>query len=184
MIPVMHNISDYAFENPLISATAIDDCTMISSSADAIFSSDSMQSITVCKIDAPVNEIIIPSAESIVEAPIIEAPIVEAPIVEAPKVIEVPKIVEAPKVAEVPKVVEALQTEVLPVESTPEEEKANGEEEEEEEEEEGEEVEEITYNGETYYKDGDGFIYKPDDDTPIGYWKEKTQSIAFYRIKK
>jgi DNA repair exonuclease SbcCD ATPase subunit len=55
---------------------------------------------------------------------------------------------------------------------------------EEEEEEEGEEVEEITYNGETYYKDSEGFIYKPEDDTPIGYWKEKTKTIAFYRINK
>jgi len=61
---------------------------------------------------------------------------------------------------------------------------ASEKEEEEEEEEEGEEVEEITYNGETYYKDSEGFIYKPEDDTPIGYWKEKTKTIAFYRINK
>ena len=200
VIPVMHNISDYVFDNPLISANTIDDCAMVSSSADAIFSSDSVQSITVCKIDAPINEIIIPQERlvpipSVVEAPVVEvpaitvenvqhAPVVEAPAVEAPAVetpvVEAP-VVEAPAV-EAP-VVEAPKAEVLPVESTSEE-QADGEEEVVEEEEEGEEVEEITYNGETYYKDADGFIYKPDDDTPIGYWKEKTQSIAFYRTKK
>jgi hypothetical protein len=214
VIPVMHNISDYTFDNPLISANTIDDCAMVSSSADAIFSSDSVQSITVCKIDAPINEIIIPQERLapipslvegpvveapnivetliietlVIETPIVETPVVETPAVEAPKVTEVPKVIEVPKVTEVPKVVEAPtvveapKAEVLPVESTSEE-QADGEEEEEEEEE-GEEVEEITYNGETYYKDADGFIYKPDDDTPIGYWKEKTQSIAFYRTKK
>jgi hypothetical protein len=200
VIPVMHNISDYAFDNPLISANTIDDCAMVSSSADAIFSSDSVQSITVCKIDAPINEIIIPQERlvpipSVVEAPVVEvpaitvenvqhAPVLEAPAVEVP-VVETP-VVEAPAVeapaVEAP-VVEAPKAEILPVESTSEE-QANGEEEEVVEEEEGEEVEEITYNGETYYKDADGFIYKPEDDTPIGYWKEKTQSIAFYRAKK
>ena len=212
-IPCM-NIKDYQFESPLLSTTIADDCTLLSSSADAIFSSDSMQSITVCKMDAPVNEIIIPSAvfEPIQNAVVVEAPIAEAPkvtevsVIEAPKVIEVPvvealkvtevSVVEAPKVIEVP-VVEAPKVEVLSVESSQEansdqkadgeeEQEADGEEEEvvEEEEEEEQEVEEITYNGETYYKDADGFIYRPDDDTPIGYWKEKTQSIAFYRTKK
>ena len=65
-----------------------------------------------------------------------------------------------------------------------EEEEVQEQEEQEEEEEEGLTVEEITYNGETYYKDVEGFIYKSEDDTPIGYWKEKTKSIAFYRMNK
>ena len=60
--------------------------------------------------------------------------------------------------------------------------------EEEEEEEEGLSLEEIQYNGETYYKDADSFIYKEVngeiDDTAIGYWKEKTGTIAFYKNKK
>ena len=209
-IPCINMNNGYQFDSPLLSATIADDCTLLSSSADAIFSSDSMQSITVCKMDAPVNEIIIPSVTIepiqnavVVEAPIVakasdaEAPkvtevsVVEASIVEAPKVIEVPvvakaSIAETPKVIEVP-VVEAPKVEVLSVESSQEvndeeEQEADGEEEEEVVEE--QEVEEITYNGETYYKDADGFIYKPEDDTPIGYWKEKTQSIAFYRTKK
>jgi hypothetical protein len=60
--------------------------------------------------------------------------------------------------------------------------------EEEVEEEEGEELEEITYKDVTYAKDGEGFIYAIDEDgapsdNPIGYWKEKTQSIAFYKTK-
>jgi hypothetical protein len=61
------------------------------------------------------------------------------------------------------------------------------EEEEEEEEEEGIELEEIEYNGKTYYKDGEGFIYSVTDgepsENPVGYWKEKAQSIAFYKTK-
>jgi hypothetical protein len=224
-IPSINMNNGYQFDSPLLSATIADDCTLLSSSADAIFSSDSMQSITVCKMDAPVNEIIIPyvaiepiqntvvvEAPVVVKASIAEAPkvtevpvvakasiaetpkVTEVPVVEAPKVIEVP-VVEAPKVTEVP-VVEAPKVEVLSVESSQEvndeeEQEADGEEEadgdqevEEEEVVEEQEVEEITYNGETYYKDADGFIYKPEDDTPIGYWKEKTQSIAFYRAKK
>jgi hypothetical protein len=55
-------------------------------------------------------------------------------------------------------------------------------------EEEGLSLEEIKYNGETYYKDADSFIYKEVngeiDDTAIGYWKEKTGTIAFYKNKK
>lgn len=61
------------------------------------------------------------------------------------------------------------------------------EEEVEEEEEEGLELEEIEFKGIKYYKDGEGFIYSIIDDepseNPIGYWKEKTQSIAFYKTK-
>ena len=60
------------------------------------------------------------------------------------------------------------------------------EEEEEEEEDEGIELEEIIYKDVTYYKDNEGFIYKMDEegqllDTAVGYWKEKTKSIAFYK---
>jgi len=202
-IPSINMNNGYQFDSPLLSATIADDCTLLSSSADDIFSSDSMQSITVCKMDAPVNEIIIPyvAIEPIQNTVVVEAPVVvKASIAEAPKVTEVPvvakaSIAETPKVTEVP-VVEAPKVEVLSVESSQEvndeeEQEADGEEEadgdqevEEEEVVEEQEVEEITYNGETYYKDADGFIYKPEDDTPIGYWKEKTQSIAFYRAKK
>ena len=57
---------------------------------------------------------------------------------------------------------------------------------EEEDEDEGVELETITYKGTDYYKDEDGFIYRIDEDdqpseTAVGYWKEKSKSITFYR---
>ena len=62
------------------------------------------------------------------------------------------------------------------------------EEDEEEEEEEDEEdtLEMIEYKGTSYYKDKAGFIYRIDEDqqpseTVDGFWKEKTQSIVFYK---
>jgi cobalamin biosynthesis protein CobT len=80
---------------------------------------------------------------------------------------------------------ETQEEEEVEVEEVEEEE---AEEEEEEEEEEGLELEEIEYKGTTYYKDGEGFIYSIIDEepseNPIGYWKEKTQSIAFYKTKQ
>jgi len=59
---------------------------------------------------------------------------------------------------------------------------------EEEVEEEEEELEEITYLAKKYYKNNEGFIYGIDEDeqsteNPIGYWKEKTKTIAFYKTK-
>jgi hypothetical protein len=69
-----------------------------------------------------------------------------------------------------------------------EEEVVEEEEEVVEEEEEGEELEELVYQGVTYYKDADGFLYTMEangelSETAIGYWKEKTQTVAFYRKK-
>ena len=54
------------------------------------------------------------------------------------------------------------------------------------EEEEGVELETITFKGTDYYKDEEGFIYRIDEDdqpseTAVGYWKEKSKSITFYR---
>jgi hypothetical protein len=50
------------------------------------------------------------------------------------------------------------------------------------------ELEEIEYNDVKYYKDGENFIYSIDksgepSENPVGYWKEKTQTIAFYKTK-
>ena len=66
------------------------------------------------------------------------------------------------------------------------EESTEEQEEEQEEEEEDESVELIEYKGVSYYKDTEGFIYTiEEDDQPseiaVGYWKEKTNSIAFYK---
>jgi len=63
------------------------------------------------------------------------------------------------------------------------------EEPEEEEEEEGIELEEITFNKVVYYRDSDGFVYTIDEeqqpsDTAVGYWRDKTQSVVFYKTKE
>jgi hypothetical protein len=69
-----------------------------------------------------------------------------------------------------------------------EEEEVEEEEVEEVEEEEGDdmEYEEIEYNGSTYYRDTDKFVYSMNEDGelsehPIGYWKEKSKTITFYK---
>ena len=59
-------------------------------------------------------------------------------------------------------------------------------EEQEQEEEDGIELAEVTYKGTSYYKDPEGFIYGIDEEgqpteQPIGVWKEKSSSVAFYR---
>jgi hypothetical protein len=68
-----------------------------------------------------------------------------------------------------------------------EEQEVEHEEEQEEEEEEGIELEEITYKDKTYFMDDEKFVYANNDgepsENPIGYWKEATQSIAFYKVK-
>ena len=60
------------------------------------------------------------------------------------------------------------------------------EEEVEEEEEEGMELEVIVFQGVSYYKDEEGFIYSIEEDEQpsekaVGYWKKKAQAVAFYR---
>ena len=107
-------------------------------------------------------------------------------VVEPVSVVEPVKEVEPVSVVELVKEVEPVSV----VEPVQEEEVQEEEEEEvqEEEEEEGVELEEITYKEKSYYKDGEGFIYGIDEEgqpteQPIGIWKEKTQSVAFYRLK-
>jgi hypothetical protein len=105
--------------------------------------------------------------------------------VEAVAVVEPVMVVEA-----LPEVEEELQEqeEEQEKEVQEQEEEEQEEEEEAEEEEEGVELEEITYKEQSYYKDAEGFIYGIDEegqptDQPIGIWKEKSQSVAFYRLK-
>jgi hypothetical protein len=71
------------------------------------------------------------------------------------------------------------------VEEEEEEEEAEEEEPEEEEEDEALELEEFTHNGTAYYKDPDNNVYTVNedgevDDTPIGRWLEKRQTIKLY----
>jgi len=85
---------------------------------------------------------------------------------------------------------EAEEEEEEAEEAEEEEEEAEEEEEEEAEEteEEGLELEELEYKGTKYYKDAENFIYTIDSEeqpseNPVGYWKEKAQTIAFYKTK-
>ena len=95
--------------------------------------------------------------------------------------VEVKDEVEEVEEVEVVKEEEEEEVEVVKKEEVEEDE------EEEEEVEEGIELEEITYKNITYYKDNENFIYSIIDDEPseipVGYWKEKTQTIAFYKNK-
>ncbi len=83
---------------------------------------------------------------------------------------------------------EEEEEEVEEEEDEEEEVEEEQEEVEEEEEEDGLELEEIEYNKVKYYKDAENFIYSIDkndepSENPIGYWKDKTNTIAFYKSK-
>lgn len=136
-----------------------------------------------------------PSTASLSESPVSPIELVEEPVkeVEAVAAVEPVAVVEPVKEVEPVKVVEVVEEEVQVEEEQEEEEEVQVEEVEEEEqleeeEEEGVELEEITYKEQSYYKDAEGFIYGIDEegqptDQPIGIWKEKSQSVAFYRLK-
>ena len=126
-----------------------------------------------------------PSTASLSESPVSPIELVQEVVAHE---VEPVKEVEAVAVVKPVKEVEPVPV----VEEAEEEEEDAAEEEEEEdaaeEEEEGVELEEITYKEQSYYKDGEGFIYGIDEegqptDQPIGIWKEKSQSVAFYRLK-
>lgn len=110
-------------------------------------------------------------------------------LVEAVAVVEPVSVVEPVKVVEaLPEVEEEVQEQEEEEQEQEEEEEEEEEEQVVEEEEEGVELEEITYKEQSYYKDAEGFIYGIDEegqptDQPIGIWKEKSQSVAFYRLK-
>jgi hypothetical protein len=117
--------------------------------------------------------------------------VVEEEVEEVEEVVEVveeeEEVVEE-EVEEVEEEVEEVEEEVEEVEEEVEEEEVEEEVVEEEVEEEEEELEEITYLAKKYYKNNEGFIYGIDEDeqpteNPIGYWKEKTKTIAFYKTK-
>jgi flagellar biosynthesis GTPase FlhF len=67
------------------------------------------------------------------------------------------------------------------------EEQQEQEEQEEEETEEELELEEVEFNGKTYYKDDENIVYGLDkngeiDETPLGRWYEKTKSIKYFKV--
>jgi len=103
----------------------------------------------------------------------------------APVVEEVVPVVEEEAVEEDAVEEEVLEEEAVEEEAV-EEEAVEEEAVEEEVEEEGIELEEIEFKGVTYYKDGDDFIYTIDSegqpsDPAVGYWREKTQAVVFYK---
>ena len=93
---------------------------------------------------------------------------------------------EKKKVEESEDTEEAQEEAESGAESEVEESEAEAEEsgaEEEEEDDEAMELEEFTYNDETYYRDAEGNVYQKDDDgdlddTPIGTWDEENERIV------
>lgn len=101
---------------------------------------------------------------------------------------EVPKINPVEEVREEEEKEDEEEEAEEEVEEKEDEEEEEENEEEEEAEEEGLELEELEYKGIKYYKDTENFIYTIDDEdqpseNPVGYWKEKSQTIAFYKTK-
>ena len=97
----------------------------------------------------------------------------------------VKEVVEVEEVVNVVKEVEEVKEVVEEVKAEVEEEVIEEAEVEEVEAEEGIELEEITYNNVIYYKDPENFIYsvtnEEPSDNPVGYWKENTKKIVFYK---
>lgn len=129
--------------------------------------------------------------EHLAVQPVVKEEVVKAeqPVVQAELPVEQEELAIQPSVLEV-------QDDIPPVNTAPSiisvpsvEEAKDDSEEDAEEDEGGVELEEVTYKGKSYYKDpAEGFIYGIDEegqptDQPIGIWKEKSQSISFYRTQ-
>jgi hypothetical protein len=142
----------------------------------------SVESPSTVPVPVPEHKVTVPepTQEEVLEEK--EEEVVEEEVVEE---VEEEEVVEEEVVEE--EVVEEVEEEEVVEEEVVEEEVVEEEVVEEEVEEE-EELEEITYLSKKYYKNQEGFIYGIEDDeqpseNPIGYWKEKTKSIAFYKTK-
>jgi len=143
------------------------------------------EEVLVKKEEVPVKK-----EEAPVEVPVKQE---EAPVEVPVKQEEVPvKQEEVPvKQEEVPVKQESVEVPVkkeeAPVKQEPaKQEPAKQDPVEEEEEEEGMELEVIVFQGVSYYKDEEGFIYSIEEDEQpsekaVGYWKKKAQAVAFYR---
>lgn len=125
--------------------------------------------------------------KEVVQEKVVEQVVKKVEVVEEEEVVE--EVVEEEEEEE--EVVEEVVEEEEEVEVVEEEQEGVEEEVEvveEEEEEEGIELEEIEFNGITYYKDSDKLVYTIDEEEQpsemaVGYWKEKSQSVVFYKTK-
>jgi hypothetical protein len=117
--------------------------------------------------------------------PVAEPVAAVEPVAEPVAAVEPVAAIEEVQSVEVAEPVVAVK-EVKEVQEEVEEEEEEEEVAEEEEEEDDMEYEEIEYNGTTYYRDTDKFVYTMNKDGelsehPIGYWKEKSKAITFYK---
>jgi hypothetical protein len=112
-------------------------------------------------------------------------------IVDYESIVNVNKTEEVSVAETKPVAAESVPIETVPVEIVPAEpvaaetvvEEKPAEEQEDAEEEDG--LEEVEYNGTTYYRDSNLVMYQLDDDgeltDAVGVWREKTQTIKFYK---
>ena len=151
----------------------------------------------ICKTETLFEPVSRPVAQPVVLPSVVEQPVV------LPHVVEQPVAEQQEEHEEEEEEEEEAQQEEEPKKEQEQQEQQEEEEEEEEqqeeeqqeeeqqeeeqqEEEEDEGVELLEYKGVSYYKDSEGFIYSIEEDEQpseiaIGYWKEKTNSIAFYK---
>jgi hypothetical protein len=123
--------------------------------------------------------------QPVADKPVAEQPVAEQPVAEQP-VAEQPVEEEQEQDEQEEEEEQEEQQEEQEEEEQKEQQEEEQEEEEQQEEEEDEGVELLEYKGMSYYKDSEGFIYSIEEDEQpseiaIGYWKEKTNSIAFYK---
>lgn len=128
----------------------------------------------------------IPVQEPVVEAPTVPEPVKEEPVVEEEEVEEQVDEVEEEQVTDEPVPEEPVaEVEEEPTAEEPAtEEPATEEPATEEEEDNGDELDEFEYNGKTYYLNSDLTVYEAGDEgelEPVGVWREKSQTIKFYK---
>ena len=149
-------------QNEVVDYESIVNVNKTEESATTVTETVAVAETVAAPVAAPVAE----TAAETVAAPVI-AP-VTVPVVAPVAVVESVAHVAAPVAAPV---AEAVKNVVVHPE------------EEEEEEEDG--LEEVEYNGTTYYRDSNLIMYLLDDDgeltDAVGVWKEKTQTIKFYK---
>jgi len=137
----------------------------------------------ICKTETLFEAVQQPLAQPLAPLPVVEQKSVAQSVVEHSNVPLVPQCAVEQEQEDEQEEEEDQQEEQEELKKEQEQEQ---EEDQQEEEEEDEGVELIEYKGVSYYKDSEGFIYRIEEDEQpseiaIGYWKEKTNSIAFYK---